>query len=282
MQEEPPTNIDTPQHSWMDVIPIDTKYSIAFWYECYIFAFSLWAFLVPHKYRQLVGYKAGWNEITPKISMSLFDWYAYRCALAWVTHALYWLLYDAVGMKPTSAYALAGIPFGLVSLHAILNEIHKESGCSNRPDIQVLIMVATRLFLLYTNSPHLLLASRITNALTILAGLQLYLAPSLAAWIYGMPSRFAEENVVVFHMNYYGWSVLVMSVLGSALLWLDEDLDSAKAREYMLFALAASWLFSVVSYAPMLPKALVLVTNTNFAFFMLTLALGVGVALMFL
>jgi hypothetical protein len=190
-----------------------------------------------------------------------------------------------IGLKPTAVYALAGIPFVLTSLHSLLNEIPKECGTSNQADIQVLLMGTTKLFLLFTGSPHLLLAERIFHALTVVAALQLYFSPAMVAWIYPTPHHFTEEKVIVHHINYFGWSTLVMSILGGALVWLDEvpyRYSKEEHRATMLFALAASLLLSVVVFSPLAKDSRLIVNNTQRVLFTLFITLGVGVTLMFL
>lgn len=296
MQEDPGiiNDTDTPPHSWMDMVPLDTKYNIAFWFEYCLLAFAQWTVLAPNKFRRLLGVKPGWNETTPKTSLRTFDWFSQRSSLAWITHSLYWLLFDAVGMEPTVVFALAGIPFALSSFHSLLNQIPKECGFSNRADLQVLSMTITNLFLLYTGSPYLVLAERVSTILTVAAGLLLYLSPALVAWIYGMPNHFAEERVIAHHMNCYGYSLLVMTALGSALVWsFDDDHDhhddddmedshSAESRESMLAALAISLLLSVVGFSPLVHDLQLVVAHAHITLLWLVVILGVGVTLMFL
>jgi len=274
--------IEQPLPLWTDLITLDVKYLIAFWFELVLLAYAGFAFLAHQKFRRYLGYKPGWNETDPKIPMVAFDWYNLRSSLAIATHAFYWILFVSVGLKATAAHALAGIPLGLISLHSLLNNLPKDANCTNRADMQGLLMTSTQLFLLCIDSPHLLLAERITSVLTVIAGLQLYLSPALVAWIYNMPRHYAEERVMVHHINYYGYSLLVMETLGSALVWQNPEQDNEKRREKILVALGASLMVFVVGYAPMTKDARHFVTNSVNAYIWMLLAFVVALMILLL
>ncbi len=261
--------------SWIDLISMETKYTIAFSFECITLCYGLCVVLAPNWYRRQLRFKTGWNETEDKIPMAVYNWYTQRSALAIVAHSLCWLLYESVGLKPDVVYALTGIPFGIISIHSLLNDIPKECNVSSRADIQMFIMASTKLFLLCINSPNLKLAEQMCNIMTITAGLQLYLTPSLVSWFYKMPCHYPKTRVVSHHMKFYGLTLLVMSILVSALVWQDD-------REMIIFALAASLLFSVVGYALMIEDARIILSSMPHIFYCCLIVLAVGTTLMIL
>mmetsp|Transcript_48435 Transcript_48435/g.134729 ORF Transcript_48435/g.134729 Transcript_48435/m.134729 type:complete len:285 (-) Transcript_48435:175-1029(-) len=260
-----------------DFFPAD-KYAIAFWFEWFMIAYGTIVCLAPAKFRVFLGFKTGWTETNPKVSMAVFDWFHQRSFLAMVTHGLCWILFDSVGLKPTEVYALAGLPWIVISLHSLLNEIPKEMNTSIRPDAQILTMMLVLNFLLFIGSPHLLLIEKIVSTLTMIAGLQLYFAPALSASVYKFPQHHAEQPIVVQHMKYYGIQLIVMTILGGTLVWQvgEEDTDKEASRAVVLNSLAVSWLVDVILYIPMLSSAKTTFTNMNhiYAWIVVTVAVA--------
>lgn len=263
--------------SWMDIISVEKKCNLAFWFECTILCGAMCVVLAPNRFRHLFYFKAQWHEIDGNIPVVVYDWYVRRSALAILTHALYWLLYDTMNLDSPVVYALASLPFGIISAHDLLNATTKECDISKRADTHACIVVMTQLLLLYIKSPYLVVTERICNILTVVSGLHLLVAPSISSWVYRMPQYAPESSVISYHMNFFGCYLIVMSTLGSALVWQNNYVE--QAREVTLLALGMSLLFSVIGYAFLIEGARLMISNLVMAHSCVIFVLLVGTIL---
>lgn len=275
------TNAEGNLESWMDFISIDTKYKIAFWFESFILCHTLFTLFSPNWHRRQARFKAGWHVAEDNIPVTAYDWFFRRSTLAVMTHSLYWLLYNALRLKPAVVYAHANLPFGILCLSSIFNDDQKLRNISIKADIQGFIIAMTPLFVYYTNSPYLLLVEKLSHALTIAAGFLFYVAPTLVSKAYNVPSHYLDNRVMVHHMNYFGYSLLFMSTLGSALVWQEKQ-DDDDARELTLLAMATSLLLSVILNALMIADARLIFSSMTYPYVFYLLFLGVGTTLLLL
>jgi hypothetical protein len=274
----PSTSGDPNLESWLDLVSIDTKYTIAFWFESFLLCHCLLTLFSPNWHRHQVRFKAQWNGTEENIPVSAYNWYFRRSTLGILTHSLFWLLYNALRLKPAVVYAHAMLPFGILCLSSIFSDEGKQRSIAINADIQGFIIAMTPLVLFYTNSPYLMLAEKISNAIAISVGLLFYLSPTLISRAYNVPPQYLDNRVMVHHMNYFGYSILFMSTLGSALVWQEKEDDDAS--EVTLLALATSLLLSVILNALMIADARLIFSSMIYPCVCYLLFLAVGTILL--
>jgi hypothetical protein len=176
-------------------------------------------FLAPQKARDLYGTKD--VELKDPRSPLVLDYIEQRIALAVITGPAIWYLHVEAGLSRDKAAGVCLLPWILVCLHSLLNEMPKKMGSTNRANTSSLIMFISVAYATLSGASFSDLALKTLWGWTLANGLLLYMNPSAIDTLYGgAPER---DGLVLLQMTTYGADLISVALFGVAFALGMED-----------------------------------------------------------
>jgi hypothetical protein len=197
------------------------KYTVAKVSGAILACHSIILILAPQKAHEIYGTKD--VKLEDPRSPLVIEYIVQRAALATVTVPAMWYLHVEAGLSRENAAGVCLLPWILICLHSLLNEIPKQMGSSNRPETSSLIMYVPVVYATLSGASYSDLALKILWSWTLANGLLLYMNPSAISTVYNIPQR---EEYVLLHRTTFGANLINLALFGGAFA---SGMDIAKA-----------------------------------------------------
>jgi hypothetical protein len=169
-------------------------------------------FLAPQKARDLYGTKD--IELKDPRSPLMLDFIEQRTSLALITGPAIWYLHVEASLSREKATGVCLLPWILVCLHSLLNEMPKKMGSTTHAETSKLIMFIPVAYATLSGATFSDLAMKTLWGWTLAHGLLLYMNPSAIDTLYGgTPER---DGFVILEMTTYGANLINLALFGGA------------------------------------------------------------------